>query len=512
MEDTNNVVETDVRVSDCVTTSNTTPSQGSHSPPEQEVSLGSARAGEEEGLSNCALTMEEGSGNRTESAGNQSWDCPDSASSESNEYISDLDSIVSDEELTERHDYLRSLLQIIGEPPPFQYYTEFENAMNNPGVKSSFSFLHAGGGGESAHDQYAALSSDKDKSATFNSVEEAGTSSLENVSQYRKVEHSGVVAPFSNRTLSHPSFHSFYAAVSSQQSQILPAKVDDSRFENQDSIDSHSKPDLTVKSEASFLRSQDIHMPAIHQCEFFYTDPLLPSGYRVYNHLSLPTRQVLQGLRLNTPSPIMSACVAPNIQREKHTPSSHAPHSFNSCQEQSSPISNAERDAISTLLDLSQCGQLDSTGLDALQCTHKSKCVHQSSEDLQDIGMNGVNLPANLGSSDIKDCADTKQKLLPFLNNWSNSSFESSPNTELYKICPIAEPECEYSTWQHKSSDSTQTSTKSESRLMGTSSEADIKTFDSAKSLCTGSESVDFMDVVSEVAQEVEVSNCDFPT
>ncbi|GCB77799.1 hypothetical protein scyTo_0020614 [Scyliorhinus torazame] len=200
--------------------------------------------------------MGEGSGNR---AGNRSWDCPDSVSSESDGYTSDLDSVLSDEELSERHDYLRSLLRIIGDPPPFQYYTEFANAMNSPGVKNSFSFLHAGGGGEPVHDQYAALSSSKDKSSTFNSTEEASTSSLGNASQYRKVEHSSVVAPFSNRTLSHPSFHSFYAAVSSQQSHNFPAEVNDSEFENQEFIDSHSKPDRTVKSEASILRSQDIH-------------------------------------------------------------------------------------------------------------------------------------------------------------------------------------------------------------------------------------------------------------
>ncbi|XP_038642711.1 uncharacterized protein LOC119958339 isoform X2 [Scyliorhinus canicula] len=495
MEDTDNAGKTDDGVSDCVTASHATPSQGSRSPPEEEASLGPARAGAEEVPSNRDLAMAEGSGDR---AGNRSWDCPDSVSSESDEYTSDLDSVLSDEELSERHDYLRSLLRIIGEPPPFQYYTEFENAMNSPGVKSSFSFLHAGGGGEPVHDQYAALSSSKDKSSTFNSTEEAGTSSSGNASQYRKVEHSGVVAPFSHRTLSHPSFHSFYAAVSSQQSHSFPAAVDDSGFENQEFIDSHSKPDRTVKSEASILRSQDIHMPVIHPCEFFYTDPLLPSGYRVYNHLSLPTRQVLQGLRLNTPSPIMSACVAPNIQPENHTPSGRAPHSLNSYQEQRSPISEAERDAISTLLDLSQCDQLDNTGTQALQVAQNSTCTHQT-PDVQDAKTIGVNLPANSGGSGINDNADTNRTPLPFLNHWSNSPFESSQNTELNKVWHIAEP-CEHSSWQQ---DPTPTSPKSDGRPTSTSSEAESKTLDSAKS-CAGRESVDFVDAVPEVAQEIE--------
>ncbi|XP_067879981.1 uncharacterized protein [Heterodontus francisci] len=527
MEDTDYVVAgqgSEVRVSGCVTASNATPSQGSRGPPEKEASLSSAHSGEEEGLWNRESAMEEGSGNRTGSVGNRSWDCPESASSESEEYISDLDSIVSDpldEELTEEHDYLRSLLQIIGEPPPFQYYSEFENAMNSPGIESSFSFLHAGvcstkdncrGGEESVHGQSAALSSDKDKSSTFNSIEEPGTSSLGNVSQYRKVKHSGVVAPFSTRTLSHPSFHSYYAAVSSQQSQSFPVEANGSRFKNQDSVDSQSKPDLTMKSEACVLRSQEIHMPAIHQCEFFYTDPLLPSGYRVYNHLSLPTRQVLQGLRLNTPPPIMSTCVTPpNVHRENQAPISHAAHSSNRCQEQSNPIHKAEHDAISTLLDL-QCSQLDSTGAEALKCTLKSKCVHQTSEDLQDIGINGVNVTANSGSSGIKDCVGTKQKHLSFLNDWSNSSLESSQNMELHKVCHVPKPKCEHSSWQHRSIDSTQTSTKSDGRLTNTSPEAETKTFDSAKSLCTGRQPIDFVDIVPEVAQEIEVSSSDFPT
>ncbi|GCC38641.1 hypothetical protein chiPu_0017156 [Chiloscyllium punctatum] len=502
MDDTDNaVVEADIRVSDCDVANYPTPSKDSHSPPKTGASLNSARTGEEEGLWSHEPAMGEGSDQRTGSEGNQSWDCPESPSSDSDDYISDFDSVLSDEELTGEHDYLRSLLRIIGEPPPFPYYSEFEKAMNSPGIKSSFSSLHAGGG-ETVHNQLAALSSDRVKSSSFNNVGDASTSSSRTASQCREVTHSGVVAPFSNRTLSHPSFHSFYAAVSSQQSQSVFAELDDCRFKNKDSTDSYSRPDHTVKSEASILRSQEIHMPAIHQCEFFYTDPMLPSGYRVYNRLSLPTRQVLQGLRLNTPSPIMSASVAPSVQRDSHTPVSHASHSLNRCQEQSRPVSTAECDAISTLLDLRQCGHIDSTRTETMQCTLKSKCVHQS-KDHPDIGTNCVKLPANPGDSNIKDCDVPKQKN-PQFNSWSKTSMESSPTTELYKIKHVAE-----SKWELKYADSTKASTKSEGRPSSTSSETKIKT---EKLLCSGRESVDFVGIVPDISQENEVSSCNFPT
>ncbi|XP_078056889.1 uncharacterized protein LOC144481627 [Mustelus asterias] len=415
-------------------------------------------------LWNRDLAMEDRSGNRTGSARDRSWDCPDPVSSESDEYASDLDSVLSDEELSERHDYLRSLLRIIGEPPPFQYYTEFENVMNGPGEGSSFSFLRA----------------------------EGTTVSL--------VQHSGVVAPFSNRTLSHPSFHSFYAAVSSQQSQTFPAEADDSRFEGQDS---HSKAGLPVKSEASVLRSQDIHMPAIHQSEFFYTDPALPSGYRVYNHLSLPTRQVLQGLRLNTPSPIMSACMAPNIQRDNRTPSSHAPRALTSCQEQSDPVSKAERDAISSLLDLSRCGQSDSAGAEALEPAHSSRCVRQTLGDLQGVGRYGMGLPAGSGGWSVKGA---NQRRLPLLNK---PSFDSPPNTELYKTCQRAEPEHEHSAWQHHPSQTSATSP--EGRPSNAPSGPEIQTLDSARP-CAGAEPVDLADIVPEIVGKIEVSSYGFPT
>uniref|UniRef100_UPI00398F8CEB uncharacterized protein n=1 Tax=Pristiophorus japonicus TaxID=55135 RepID=UPI00398F8CEB len=512
MEDNNNDVVSqgnEVRAAGSAMSSSPTPSQAGRSTPEEQACLGSARGGGKEPLWNYESAMEERSGNRTGSVGNQTWHCPVSASSESEEYNSDLDSIVSDaldEELTEERDYLRSLLRIIGEPPPFQYYSEFENAMNSPGTESSFSFLQARvcsrkdnyrGAVASVHGQYAALTSDKDKSLTVNSIEEADTSSLGNVSQYRKVKHSGVVAPFSTRTLSHPSFHSFYAAVGSQQSQDFPADMDGSRLKDQASIGSHSKPGCTVKSEASLLRSQEIHMPAIHPCEFFYTDPSLPSGYRVYNHLSLPTRQVLQGLRLNTPAPVMSAFVAPTtVQRENRTAASH---SLNRPQEQSSPVSKAEHDAVSTLLELEQCGQLDSTGAQALKCPLKSEYVHQTSEDLQDIG---IHLSANSGDSGIMDCADTKQKHFSFLHDWSN--------TELYKIAHLSKPEYEHSSQQLKSIVATQTSRKSEGGLTSASSEAEVNTFDSTKSSCAGRLPAEVTDIVPEVAQDIEISSCDF--
>ncbi|XP_040271799.1 histone deacetylase complex subunit SAP25 [Bufo bufo] len=46
--------------------------------------------------------------------------------------------------------------------------------------------------------------------------------------------------------------------------------------------------------------------------EYFYTDPLLSPGQRVYNCLSPASHQVMGCLRLQTPPPIMSSCVFPS--------------------------------------------------------------------------------------------------------------------------------------------------------------------------------------------------------
>ncbi|XP_051900439.1 uncharacterized protein LOC127586474 [Pristis pectinata] len=405
---------------------------------------------------------------------------------------------VLEEELTEEHDYLRSLLQIIGKPPPFQYYTEFENAMNNPRTESSFSFLHAGvcsrkdheRGRESPCSPDVGLSSNQDVPSTVNSADEGELPSLGNVSQYRKAKYSGVVAPFSMRTLSHPSFQSFYTAVSSRQRQSQSAEINSSTFKNKDSIDSCSSADFTEKSEATGLHSQEINMPALHQCEFFYTDPMLPSGYRVYNHLSLPTRQMIQGLQLNTPPPIMSACVAPtNIPR---TAASPAPPSLNGCRGPSRPISKAEHDAISTLLELKQCTQVDCAEADAPKCALKSKGIQQP-----EVDVNGIHLSDNSGTSGIKDGNGTEQKHLSFLHDCNSPSLKSHHDAEAHKIHHVPLPECECSSPPPKSTDYTWAS-----RLNSTPSGAEIKPFDPVMST----------DILPAVGQEIEIGSCDFLT
>ncbi|XP_078284350.1 uncharacterized protein LOC144609721 isoform X2 [Rhinoraja longicauda] len=267
------------------------PSGDGHPDSENGASSGSAWDGEKKCYWNCESPMEEAHSNHAGSSGNQTWDW----SSESDAYTSDLDS--TEEELTEEHDYLRSLLQIIGKPPPFQYYTDFENAMNDPRTESPFSLLHAGVCSRNDHERGRESPYGLDVGLPLNSAEEGDSPSCGNVSQYGKAKYSGIVAPFSTRLLSHPSFQSFYTAVANQQRHSRPAEINGSTFDKQDSVDSCSPFHFTTKSEASAQRSQEINMPTLQQCEFFYTDPMLPSGYRVYNHLSQPTRQEPQESR-----------------------------------------------------------------------------------------------------------------------------------------------------------------------------------------------------------------------
>ncbi|XP_069775984.1 uncharacterized protein [Narcine bancroftii] len=387
--------------------------------------------------------MEEERRNRAGIWENQSWDW----SSESEAYTSDLDSTVSDageEGLTEECDYLRPLLQIIGKPPPFQYYTEFENALNNPRTESSFSFLHAGDherGSRSPNGLDVGWSLDRDVSSPVSSADEGESPSLESASQCKKVKYSGVISPFSMRTLAHPSFQSFYTAVASQQRRA--AELDRGTFENHGSVASCSSADPGPRSQATALCSQEINMPALHQCDFFYTDPMLPSGYRVYNHLSLPTHQMIRGLQLNTPPPIMSVCVAPtSVQTTVLSPVLPL---LNEGQGQSRPISDAEHDAISTLLELKQHTRSDSAKADASECPLKRK----GSSDEDEI--NG--LSANSGASGITD--GTKEPLL-FLNDCNPPALKSHHDTGLHK--PHHLPECECFTPPHKSTDCSQAS------------------------------------------------------
>ncbi|XP_072904977.1 uncharacterized protein [Hemitrygon akajei] len=441
---------------------------------------------------NSASLMEGTQGHCAGRSENQTWDW----SSESDTDAFDLDSTVSEEELNEEYDYLRSLLQIIGKPPPFRYYTEFENAMNSPRIESSFPLLHAGvcskknceEGRESPNRGDVGLSLDQDVSSTVNSADEGESSSSGSVSQNKKARYSGVVAPFATRTLSHPSFQSFYTAVSYRQRQRPITETSSSTFKNKDSVDSCSSADSKAKYEATGFHSQAIDMPALHQCEFFYTDPMLPSGYRVYNHLSLPTRQMLQGLQLNSPPPIMSTCVAPtNIQRTVPSPAS--PH-LNGCEGQNRPISKAEHDAISTLLELKHCAPLDCAEAETPSCSLESEGILQS-----EAKVNGIHLSGNSGTSGIKDGDGTEPTHLSFLHDCNSSSLRSHHDLELPKMHHVSLADCKYSTPPPKYHDHTW-----ESRVNGTSSGTEVKVFDPVMS----------RDILPVVAQETEIGRCDF--
>ncbi|XP_072113326.1 uncharacterized protein [Mobula birostris] len=467
------------------------PSQSGQPTPENRTGYRPEWDEEKELDWNSASLMERMQGNCAGRSENQTWDW----SSESDTDAFDLDSNVSEEELNEEYDYLRSLLQIVGKPPPFRYYTEFENAMNSPRIGSSFPFLHAGvcskkdreEGRESPSRGDDGLSLDQGISATVNSADEGESSSLGGVSQNKKARYSGVVAPFAMRTLSHPSFQSFYTAVSYRQRQSPITEIGSSTFKNKDSVDSCSSADSKAKYEATGFHSQAIDMPALHQCEFFYTDPMLPSGYRVYNHLSLPTRQMLQGLQLNSPPPIMSTCVAPtNIQR---TVPSLAPPHLNRCEGQNRPISKAEHDAISTLLELKHCAPLDCAEAETPSCSLKGEGILQP-----EAKVNGIHLSGNSGTSGIKDGDGTEQKHLSFLHD-CNSSLRSHHDMELPKMHHVSLPDCKYTTPPPKYHDHTWTS-----RVNGTSSGTEVKIFDPVIS----------RDILPVVAQETEIGKCDF--
>ncbi|KAM3924062.1 uncharacterized protein RB166_010266 [Leptodactylus fuscus] len=46
--------------------------------------------------------------------------------------------------------------------------------------------------------------------------------------------------------------------------------------------------------------------------EYFYTDPLLSPGQRVYNCMTPESLEVFRDFRLQTPPPIMSSCIFPS--------------------------------------------------------------------------------------------------------------------------------------------------------------------------------------------------------
>ncbi|XP_061445427.1 histone deacetylase complex subunit SAP25 isoform X2 [Rhineura floridana] len=89
-----------------------------------------------------------------------------------------------------------------------------------------------------------------------------------------------------SRTLSHPSFQSFYSAVSTCDRSSLPSL-------------GGCAPPLGSEPKAEPL-------PLVDGSSFFYIDPMMPPGHRIYNWLSNPSQQVFRRLSLDTPAPIMS--------------------------------------------------------------------------------------------------------------------------------------------------------------------------------------------------------------
>ncbi|XP_067325549.1 histone deacetylase complex subunit SAP25 [Anolis sagrei] len=102
-----------------------------------------------------------------------------------------------------------------------------------------------------------------------------------------------------SRTLSHPSFQALYTARAHDGPRPLPGPL-----------------------------------PVLDCGGFFYSDPTMPPGHRIYNWLSRPSQEVFLNLRLNTPPPIMSTCVSASPRPLNHG------------------LSELEQKAVSALLEL----------------------------------------------------------------------------------------------------------------------------------------------------------------
>ncbi|KAM4037183.1 histone deacetylase complex subunit SAP25 [Anomaloglossus baeobatrachus] len=99
--------------------------------------------------------------------------------------------------------------------------------------------------------------------------------------------HSDSPWPLTSRVLFHPSFEAHYAAVAIQQHL--------------------ETPEMQLRREEGFTANPG---------EYFYTDPLLSPGHRVYNCLSPGSHSVFGCFRLQTPPPIMASCVFPSADED----------------------------------------------------------------------------------------------------------------------------------------------------------------------------------------------------
>ncbi|XP_069071751.1 histone deacetylase complex subunit SAP25 isoform X2 [Pleurodeles waltl] len=163
----------------------------------------------------------------------------------------------------------------------------------------------------------------------------------------------------SNRTFSHPSFQSYYTAVALWNFG--------------------AKENGPCKDPTRPATDGNIKQPVlpIDTSDFFFTDPLLPPGHRVYNCLSSRSQQIFKNFRLETPPPIMSVCdgsslsAAPSaVPVENRSPGVELPKRPDgtiSCgsKTQTKWLSMAEHDALCTLLDMSHRDHADDVHLAA---------------------------------------------------------------------------------------------------------------------------------------------------
>ncbi|XP_044847680.1 histone deacetylase complex subunit SAP25 [Mauremys mutica] len=145
-----------------------------------------------------------------------------------------------------------------------------------------------------------------------------------NPAAYESSWEPGTGHSLSTRTLSHPSFYPYYVALSRSTPGTHPVPHGD-------------RPQGSGLQGGPAIES-GLLLP-ISSSEFFYTDPLMPPGHRVYNYLARPSQQVCQSLRLSTPDPIMSV-------REASPPPCPLPPSGMKW------LSQAEYNAVSALLEL----------------------------------------------------------------------------------------------------------------------------------------------------------------
>lgn len=163
----------------------------------------------------------------------------------------------------------------------------------------------------------------------------------------------------SNRTFSHPSFQSYYTAIALWNFG--------------------AKDRVPCKDPAKQSTNGTGKLPVlpIDTCDFFFTDPLLPPGHRVYNCLSSRSQQIFKNFRLETPPPIMSVCESSSLLEapspvpvENRSPAVELPkqpEGADPCgsKTQAKWLSMAEHDALSALLDMPHRDHADDMHLTA---------------------------------------------------------------------------------------------------------------------------------------------------